>query len=617
MALAGVKLWTSVNQGRSFPREIGGSSVWDSIACNSLGDKLIAGEAFTGSLYRSGDGGITWNILPNTVGKWRDLSSNSNGMVLLAVDYGNAPFVSTNGGQNWVKCSLPAGRLNSTDFNGAAISATGLKMAVVTYIGGVYTSKDTGGTWTQSTAFMEDVFTSVAIAQDDMQNYLYVTTISRVFCSSDFGVSVRECESSRGQGPITDVATSRSGQVVAVSLFGGGVLISVDAGASWNYSSVEGNGSLVGAAMSQDGAFIAVIDSLGGVYSTTSYGGDWITLQVPLPRPPPPPESFESVAMSSDAAIIAVGGSKGSLYISRDGGATFNLSLVYRNAILQNGQGERVPIGDVGMSSDGRVMAITGPRQIGGGGDLHRVQLSFNTGVEFNSSKFPEISNWFAADVSADGQTIMLADSSSIVWTFQGEAVTETTWERTGASIQALGLSGDGQRALGVNDITDPNVQAGLLGGEKKGSSFMFQVAKFLPSTGSENHLECAVSGSSGFYAWLALPNPGSTWVSTASKPWLNQEGSWTNPSGLGGVTGTGVAMSANGVRQVVVTLEGMFYSKNSGDTFASVGDRLLEHPWTGVACDSDCSTVIAVTSAGEVFKYFPFPDGKTKIFNL
>ncbi len=163
---------------------------WISVASSADGSRLIA-VASQGPVYTSPDGGTTWvsNKVPNLT--WKSVASSADGSRLIAGATGNQLFISTNSGVNWSSNTAPGNGLDGVQavassadglmlavggrdicistnggqawitnvfstslFVGICSSADGTKLAAVNGNGGpahIYTSSDSGATWTMNT----------------------------------------------------------------------------------------------------------------------------------------------------------------------------------------------------------------------------------------------------------------------------------------------------------------------------------------------------------------------------------------------------------------------------------------------------------------------------------
>jgi hypothetical protein len=100
------------------------SGNWSSIACDSTGARVIAGD-YGGGLYYSSDSGATWSIITNVPPDiaWQSVSSSASGERLVACSTNNMSYgfvaISNDFGVNWLIT-------NDAAFDATAISRDGL-----------------------------------------------------------------------------------------------------------------------------------------------------------------------------------------------------------------------------------------------------------------------------------------------------------------------------------------------------------------------------------------------------------------------------------------------------------------------------------------------------------
>jgi len=143
---------------------------WYSIASSADGSKLVAadflgngGSPYLGYLYRSADSGATWSTLGSAgLGRWRAVASSTDGTKLVAAYWGGQIYTSVNSGTTWTA------RASAHNWMSVASSADGTKLIAVEDGAGnggqIYTSADSGVTWTPHAP--TQVWRSVTSSQD-------------------------------------------------------------------------------------------------------------------------------------------------------------------------------------------------------------------------------------------------------------------------------------------------------------------------------------------------------------------------------------------------------------------------------------------------------------------
>jgi hypothetical protein len=147
-------IYTSTDSGMTWnPTSETDSYYWQSVASSSDGTKLAA-VVDGGGIYTSTNSGVTWNIYWQFL-NWQCVASSSDGTKLVAVSAGSGAwgtffdgiYTSIDSGATWTQTSAP-----HMGWLSVASSADGNKLVAVVDGGGIYTSTDSGATWTQTSA---------------------------------------------------------------------------------------------------------------------------------------------------------------------------------------------------------------------------------------------------------------------------------------------------------------------------------------------------------------------------------------------------------------------------------------------------------------------------------
>jgi len=205
-------------------------SGWQSVASSADGTRLVAVAGYPQSLYTSIDSGATWTAQSNGIPNgnfWGSVASSADGTRLAAAANPGAIYTSTNSGATWTAQTngLPNGGTNS--WISIASSADGTKLVVAPgsppgySVGGpkgpIYTSTNSGATWTAALVAFGQIWTSVASSADG-------TKLAAV--------------SQEGSSPNS------------------GLYISANSGVSWNNFLTQGNFNLSQITMSADGTTV-------------------------------------------------------------------------------------------------------------------------------------------------------------------------------------------------------------------------------------------------------------------------------------------------------------------------------------------------------------------------
>jgi photosystem II stability/assembly factor-like uncharacterized protein len=206
VAVLGNIIWVSTNSGTAwFSNNVPGVSFFGSVALSADGTKLVvvvgnnSSSTSSGPIYISTNSGVALMQTTAPTNNWLSVASSADGSRLVAVaniingtTNGNVIYTSTDSGLNWTRTGAPA----SNQWISVASSADGSKLVaasaavIVTtnyYLyGSIYTSRDSGMTWTsnnvpnaqwQSVASSADGTKLVAVAIEPM-GLIYTSTNS-------------------------------------------------------------------------------------------------------------------------------------------------------------------------------------------------------------------------------------------------------------------------------------------------------------------------------------------------------------------------------------------------------------------------------------------------------
>lgn len=253
-------IYRSTDGGASWTA-VGLSQKWNGIASDENGDNLVA-IVDGGLIYTSSNSGSDWttNGDASGVGPWSAVTSNSDGSILAATQWGGGIYVSTTTGQ-WTL-------VNSTIGQWSAISIHGSKIVAVTYNGNptnsVYTSDDSGTTWVEQTYFGSNCWSFPAIYNGGESIAIGDCTPGSVMISTNGGVKWYAANS--GDGEWYSVGASSDGAVLAGADNNGNLRLSFDEGEiwetqldskPWTYVAVSESGDKIVASADGSNIFIA------------------------------------------------------------------------------------------------------------------------------------------------------------------------------------------------------------------------------------------------------------------------------------------------------------------------------------------------------------------------
>lgn len=289
-------------------RTASGSHFWTGIACSSDCSKILAADNYdTDSyLYRSTDGGITWNTVTNGGSafqkRWKHVASSADGSVLLASELTGDLWYSTDSGANWTDAST----LGSGSWTGLAMSSDGATMVAISNGGGkvgFWKSTNSGSSWTDTSGL--DLLTPNAIAcSSDCSKIAVAMFGDYIYTSSNTG-DTWTARTGSPSGFWTSIASSSDGTKLAATLsFAGDLYTSSDSGVNWTDQTDAGTGGgglWQSVAMSSDGTKLIAVSTV-NVRSSTNSGANWTT------ETGPGTATWKKAASSSDGAYWVIGG---------------------------------------------------------------------------------------------------------------------------------------------------------------------------------------------------------------------------------------------------------------------------------------------------------------------
>ncbi len=192
-------------------------------------------------------------------------------------------------------------------WNSITSSSDGIKLAAVVGGGQIYTSTDSGITWTardsnrswRSIASSSDGTKLVAVEQD-----------GQIYTSTDSGITWIARDSNRQWYSIT---SSSDGTKLAAVVWGCQIYTSIDSGITW--VARDSNRDWNSITSSSDGTKLAALESWGRIYTSTDSGVTWTARDLS--------RRWRSIACSSDGTKLAAVDDGGQIYTSTDSGVTW------------------------------------------------------------------------------------------------------------------------------------------------------------------------------------------------------------------------------------------------------------------------------------------------------
>ena len=288
---------------------------------------------------------------------WRPIATSADGTKMAAIVYAGNIWTSNNSGETWTEVAVG----NTEQWYSITMSADGTKLAATSHNGNVWISSNSGSTWT-STA------------------------------SSEFGTT--------GYINLMDIASSADGTKLVTSHYAiGEIWMSSDSGVTWTAKNKLNTGmaniqSWRGASMSDDGTKVMVVVKNGNIWSSSNSGEGLWTENTTSPGAT---KDWRASAMSADGTKRAATVYNGNIWISSDSGSTW---------VEDTSVGSTKQWNSISMSGDGMKMVA---------GDKSSIWTSSDGGANWTEVSSADAKH---VTISADGTTMAAVVYGGNIWTF-------------------------------------------------------------------------------------------------------------------------------------------------------------------------------------------------------
>ena len=301
----------------------------------AIGSQTIVGQTYSWAQ----------NSTPNA-SYWGHITISSNGTKLAATTLGGSIYFSTNSGISWQKATVPVSTFKglscmASSSDGQRLVSVGFSDYSSTNIGFIYTSTDSGQSWTQTTAPWENWW-SVASSADG--KILAATFDYGVMVSTNFGAAWIPTLGT--QGAWMHLASSFDGKLFFANGYIGNtnyMFTSTNSGFSWVTNNAP-NLQWSGIACTTNGKILAACARLGsGIYRSTNSGATWVVTSAPS-------MDWGTIASSADGTKLVAGVLNGNIYASFDSGNSWtNTGQNYGTSIASSANGTKLAM----TTSDG------------------------------------------------------------------------------------------------------------------------------------------------------------------------------------------------------------------------------------------------------------------------
>ena len=544
--------------------------------------------------------------------QWGSVTVSSDGTKVAGTSYDGYIFTSSDSGVTWTRHVISS----APNLQAISSSADGQTIAAATNGGYIYISTDGGTTWATSTAAGSRNWYSVHVSNDGSKifagvelNYIYVT--------SDGGATWTPSTNAGTKRWYAIDASDDATKLVAVG--GSNIFTSTDSGTTWATTSAPTTSAWWNVSSSGDGQKLVASQWGGEIYTSTDGGANW-TDQVAAGN-----RDWSAMDSSNDGSVIFATESYGSIYVSTDSGSTWTPYLLsgipekeyYGIAVSDSGakavavvvNGFAYTTTDTGANWTMRAAAPIGSRiyssEYSGDGSVLVVTsespgslfVSADHGATWSVREFGFYEPFPSVAMSDDGTRIAVHDEDCRVYTSSDSGATWTEQIDNSVCIQeAIASSDDGMKLVGVGNSNDDTWISDDGGATWTGYQTL------------SNALPSVAGCCSGTATMIVTSDDGQTlWTSRyGTTDWLykstDRAQNWTTMQSAGYRSWAAIAMSADATHLAGATHNGyIFISHDGGSTWATStagGQRW----WQGVTISNDGQTLGGVVSPGYVY---------------
>jgi hypothetical protein len=238
-------------------------------AAPNIGDIVKISGAGTGGWVVAQNAGqtiaasFTPLVLPGDAsGTWQSIASSSDGTKLAAVDNaGDGIWTSRNSGASWTQTTAPT----VPNWYSIASSADGTRLAAVDNGGGIWISSNSGGSWAETIASTNSAWTCIASSTNGMKLAAAVSG-GAVWISTNFGTNWRQATAP--SATVQSVISSSDWTCIASSADGTKLAAGTDDGPVWTFlngvvsqqSASSSGATIVGTSGFLEGAFGSTVE---------------------------------------------------------------------------------------------------------------------------------------------------------------------------------------------------------------------------------------------------------------------------------------------------------------------------------------------------------------------
>ena len=459
----------------SFTSILGSSGNWNYVATDYTGQyvaavkiDLSAGTSGTASnyygIYLSTDYGQTWinganPPIPLLIQSqnWRSVSLVNTTTKLLInalcanglIYSGASTFASgVLGPWTWTLHSVTTnnGNLPASEWNDIKSSSDGTRLIICSTNGGIWSSDDSGVTWSQSTLSNTDY--QIAITSSSTgQNLAAIVNNGPIYISSNYGLNWSSLVAN-GLPSYTSwysIASSITGQYIVASTIVGDIYISDNYGKSWSKSKIGVKPTL---SISRSGQYMVAAAFGGTIYGSSDFGSTWTQL-TKTNGLPSLTENWSSISISNSGKYIAATINGGTIYGSSDFGSTWT-------QLTTNGLPSLTEMwSSISISGTGQNIVATI-----NGGTIYSSSNFGSTWIQLTTTNgLPSLTeNWSSISISGTGQNIVASINGGAIYSSSDFGSTWSLTNSVAANWNGIISSTSGQYLGAItlnNDKTD------------------------------------------------------------------------------------------------------------------------------------------------------------------
>ena len=288
-----------------------------STAASRLGSALVEGNYTMGWVEAQPAGNINKN--------WTSVACSADGVKVVATAWGDYIYTSINSGATWTQ-QTSAGQAGKGGWQSVASDSTGAKLAAITQ-SDIWTSTNSGANWTvQSPPDLDsEPWTSIASSADGTKlaatnngftpngngDYIYTGVYSG-------GAWTWTRQTNPGLHHWLSIASDSTGAKLAAVYSGGNVNTSTDSGATWVSQTNSGLRNWQAIASDSTGTKLAAVVYGGYIYTGVYSAGAWTWTERAANLGL---QSWSAIASSSNGNKLIAAAAGGRLYTSSNSGA--------------------------------------------------------------------------------------------------------------------------------------------------------------------------------------------------------------------------------------------------------------------------------------------------------